>query len=431
MSSLTTLRSAVRGRVLLPGDDGFDAAHRPWNLAVAQRPLAVVEAADAADVAALVAFAADRGVPVAAQPSGHGATGRASGAILLRTARLDGITIDPVARTARIGAGVPSGALQRAAAAHGLTGLPGSSPVVSVTGAALGGGLSWFGRAAGWISDSITSFDVVAPDGRARRVGRDEDPELFWALRGGGGDIAIITAVELALRSAPALFGGRFLWPRTRARDVVDAFRAITADAPRELTAWLQLLQFPGAEPMIAIDATHLGDAAAGRALLRDAELVGGRIADTFAPLSTADVGSITGEPADPAPGRSRAALLTAFDADVFATHPTDPLLTVQVRHLGGAFADPTDNPHGPLVEPFAAYLFGVPATPEVDEAIRARQTSLLDALSTSGRAPISFLSPSESLADALPPASLERLRRLKAERDPDDLIRGNFATAG
>ncbi|MGO2112948.1 MAG: FAD-binding oxidoreductase, partial [Pseudoclavibacter sp.] len=309
MPSPSALRSAVRGRVLLPGDADFDVAHRPWNLAVAQDPVAVVEAADAADVAALVGFAADHGIPVATQPSGHGATGRASGAILLRTSRLDGIAIDPAARTARIGAGVRSGALQRAAAEHGLTGLPGSSPVVSVTGAAIGGGLSWFGRAAGWISDSITAFDIVDAQGSAHTVSRDEDTELFWALRGGGGDIAIVTAVELALRETPALFGGRLLWPRTRAREVVDAFQSITADAPRELTAWLELLRFPGADPMIAIDATHLGDAETGQALLRDAERIGGLLSDTRALMSTADIGSITGEPTDPAPGRSRAEL--------------------------------------------------------------------------------------------------------------------------
>ncbi|UFU06864.1 FAD-binding oxidoreductase [Ruania halotolerans] len=429
-TELDRLRSAVRGRVWLPQDADYATVHRPWNLAVAQSPAAVVDPLDTADVSALVTFAASAGVPLAVQPSGHGATGRASGAILVRMSQLAGIEVHPERRVARIGAGVQSGALQRAAAVHGLTGLPGSSPVVSVTGAALGGGLSWFGRTHGWIADSVTAVDLVDATGKARRVSRSEDPDLFWAMGGGGGDIAIVTGLEIALHEAPSLFGGRMLWPRARAREVITAFREITADAPRELTAWLQLLQFPGSDPMIAIDTTFLGDEVTARRLLHDADLVGGTIADTRGLLSVADIGSITAEPTDPAPGRSRAELLTRLDddaADVLASHSTSPLLVVQIRQLGGALTEPTDNPHGPLVEPFAAYLFGVPATAEIDGAITARQRELAGALPTSGRKPMTFLTPSESLADALPAASLERLRRIKDDCDPGDAIRGNF----
>jgi len=131
--SLLSLREAVRGEVLLPGDEGFDAAHKPWNLAVEQDVRAVVTAADADDVAALVRYAAEAGVPIAVQPTGHGASGSAAGAILLRTGRLDELTVDAGARTARIGAGVKSGAVTAAAAAHGLIHKPGSSPTVCVT----------------------------------------------------------------------------------------------------------------------------------------------------------------------------------------------------------------------------------------------------------------------------------------------------------
>ncbi|CAG6396484.1 FAD-dependent oxidoreductase [Streptomyces cocklensis] len=147
MNDLAELRRSVRARVLLPGDDGSDAARRPWNPAVTQDVPAVVEAADVADVAALLRHAAARGLRVPAQPSGHGATGDPDGAILLRTRRLGEVAVDPVARTARVGAGVRWGEVQQAAGAHGLTGLPGNSPVVSVTGYPLGGGLSWFSRA--------------------------------------------------------------------------------------------------------------------------------------------------------------------------------------------------------------------------------------------------------------------------------------------
>jgi hypothetical protein len=425
-----TLPTAVKGRVWLPTDDGFDEASRAWNLAIPQRPAAVVEAADAEDVARLVRFAREQGLAVATQPSGHGATGRASDAILLRTTRLDDIHLDPVARTARIGAGVRSGDLQRAAAAHGLTALPGSSPVVTVTGAALGGGLSWFGRAFGWMADGILSADVVDADGEARHVTAEDDPELLWALRGGGGDLAIVTALELRLHPAPMVFGGRQLWPAAHAPEVARVFRAITETAPEQLTLWLELLSFPGAEPMVAIDSTYLGDEQTARRLLAATEALPEPMVDTRAWISVAELGAITGEPTDPGPGRSRGELLSRLDDDaleVLLGEPIAPLMTVQIRHLGGALARPSGGPHGALTEPYAVYMFGLPIAPEVSEAIRLRQAHLADALPVSGRKPMTFLSPAEELSDALPVPAMQRLRRLKQERDPRGTIRGNF----
>jgi FAD/FMN-containing dehydrogenase len=250
---MLSIQDKVRGQVWLPGAPDFDAVRRPWNLAVAQPVAAVVEAADADDVAALVRHARSAGLAIATQPNGHGATGRTAGTVLLRTRRLDTVEIDPAARRARVGAGVPSGRLQAAAASHGLTGLPGSSPVVSVAGVALGGGLSWFGRKHGWVADSVAAFDIVDAGGRPRHVTADTEPDLFWALRGAGGDFAIVTALEIALHPAPSVYGGRTLWSVEHAPAVADAFRLITATAPDELTVWFDLLHFPGAPPMVAV----------------------------------------------------------------------------------------------------------------------------------------------------------------------------------
>lgn len=430
----TSLRDTVRGAVLFPGDPGFDQVHRPWNRAISQSVRAVVEADDAADVAALVRHAGSHGLSVATQPSGHGATGRADGAILLRTSRLDGIEVDPVARTARIGAGVRSGALQRAVAPHGLTALPGSSPGVSVTGAALGGGLSWFGRCFGWIADSILSAEVVTADGVAQRVDSTSDPELLWALRGGGGDLAIVTELELRLHPAPAVFGGRQLWSAAHAQDVARVFRALAEEAPPELTLWLELLSFPGGEPMIAIDSTLLGDESEARRLMAATESLPAPLADTRGVLGVDELGQITAEPLDPGPGKSRAELLTRLDDDALAAlldRPIAPLMTVQIRHLGAALAGPSDSPHGPLEEPYALYLFGVPSTEEASEGIGRRQSELAAALPVSGRKPLTFLAPGESLPDALPEASMQRLRRLKQERDQRGTVRGNVGILG
>lgn len=428
--NLGRLADVIRGRIWFPGDPDFDRAHRPWNLAVEQAVHAVVEAADAEDVADLVAFARDNGLEVATQPSGHGATGRATGAILLRTTLLDTITVDAEAMTATIGAGVRSGDLQRAAAAHGLTALPGSSPVVTVVGAALGGGLSWFGRAFGWIADSILAADVVMADGTARHVSAESDPEMLWALRGGGGDLVIVTSLQLRLRPASALFGGRQLWSASHATQVAQAYRTMTATAPESLTLWLELLHFPGGEPMIAIDSTYLGDAGEARALMSATDSLPAPLSDTRATMSVADIGTITAEPTDPGPGQSRGELLTRLDESDLAAllaDPIVPLMTVQIRHLGGALASPSDSPHGALGEPYAVYLFGVPATAQLVDQIAAKQASVAGALPTSGRKPMTFLNPSETLSDALAPEAIGRLARLKDAVDPDGRIRGNL----
>ena len=410
-------------RVWLPGDPGFDDARQPWNLAVEQPVAAVVEAGDAEDVAAVVRSARAEGLGVTTQPNGHGATGRTDeGVVLLRTGRLDSVTVDPVTARARVGAGVPSGRLQAAAAAHGLTGLPGSSPVVSVTGVALGGGVSWFGRAHGWVADSVTAFDIVDAAGERRRV---TDGELFWALRGGGGDFAVVTGLELALHPAPRLYGGRVLWAGEHAPSVVDAFRRITADAPNELTVWLDLLHFPGAEPMVAVDATYLGDAGEARELLAPLDRLPQPLSDSRRVMAVSELGGITAEPTAPSAGSSRAELLTELTdttAKTLLADPIAPLMSVQVRHLGGAFTQPSDSPHGPLTEPYLAYLFGIPG-----DGVTVRQRDLAAALPVSGRKPFTFLNPAETAADAFAPDTLLRLQDIKHRHDPDGVFRSNF----
>lgn len=424
------LRSLARGQVWLPGDPDFDTARRAWNLAVEQPVEAVVEAVDADDVAAIVRYAQAAGQTITTQPNGHGATGRTDGTILLRTRRLESLAVDPVTRRARVGAGVSSGRLQAAAAPHGLTGLPGSSPVVSVTGVALGGGLSWFGRAHGWVADSVTAFDVVDAEGQQRHITADSEPDLFWALRGGGGDFAIVTAIELELHPAPRLCGGRMLWTAEHGPAVLDAYRQITATAPDELTVWFEQLHFPGADPMVAIDATYLGAEDEARDLLASLDHLAPPLSDSRQVMSVAELGSITAEPTDPSPGRSHAELLTDLDdaaAKALVAEPIAPLLSVQLRHLGGAFTRPSDSPHGPLTEPYAIYLFGIPADPATDASIAARQHAFANALPTSGRKPFTFLNPAETVANAFAPEVVARLRDIKRRHDPQRVLRSNF----
>ncbi|WP_378733847.1 FAD-binding oxidoreductase [Nocardia brasiliensis] len=431
------LRGALTGQVLLPGDEGFDGVARPWTLTVTQPVAAVVRAADAEDVAAVVAYARRAGVPVVAQPTGHGASGGIEDAILLRTGRLDSVRIDAERRVARVGAGANWGQVQAAAAAHGLTGLAGSNPVVGVTGYTLGGGLSWFSRKYGWASDAVRAFEIVDATGTPTRVTAANDPELFWALRGGGGDFAVVTALEFDLVPAPALYGGRVMWPGSRTRAVFEAFQEITATAPDELSVWFHRLQFPDAPPMVALDAAYLGDAAAGRALLARLDVIEDPIADTRGVLPVASLGDITAEPTDPSPALSRAELLTDLGDAVLKTlvdEPISPLVNIQIRHLGGALAQarPAGAARGPVTEPYLLYAFGL-GLPHLAAAVKARNAEVVDAISghISGLKPYTFLTPDESAAAAFDEATLTRLRAIKRNRDPQSVIRANYPVSG
>ncbi|MFI6500082.1 FAD-binding oxidoreductase [Nonomuraea typhae] len=430
------LRDVVKGRVLLPGDEEFEQARKPWNLAVDQPVAAVVEAADADDVAALVRQAKKDGLTIAAQPSGHGATGDTGGAILLRTAALDAVEIRPEERLARVGAGARWGQVQAAAGEHGLTGLAGSMPLVSVTGYTLGGGLSWFSRKYGYAAERVRAFDVVDADGVARRVSADSDPDLFFALRGGGGDFALVTAVEFELFPEPQLYGGTITWPGHLAPEVFAAFREITAAAPRELSLWAARVQFPGAPPMVGISAAYLGSADEGRDLLAGLDAIGGALSDSRGALATADLGVITNEPTDPSPGASRGELLTELDdkaTAILLAEPIDPLIAVQVRHLGGALADPATAASGTVAEPYLVYMLGLAITPEMAQGARDKQARLAEALGgyVSGRKPYTFLSPADTAAAAFPAQTLDRLREIKRARDPQGVFRANFPVLG
>ena len=436
MSIATDLRRHVRGTVRQAGDDGFDAARTPWNVAVDQPVLAVVDTADADDVAATVAVARAAGVAVAAQAAGHGASGDVEGVVLVRTRALDDLEVRPAERVARVGAGVAWGRVLAAAAPHGLAGLAGSSPVVSVVGYTLGGGLSWFGRRWGLAANAVRAIEVVDADGVRARVDADHEPDLFWALRGGGGDFALVTGMTFDLFPAPELVGGRSLWPVERAPEVLDAYRRVTTAAPEALTAWASLLHFPGAPPWVAVDATSLGPEAEAKELLAPLDAIGGRLSDTRAPLSVAALGEIEAEPTDPSPGLSRAELLTTFDAEALAAlvaEPIDPLLSLQVRHLGGALARPGDSAAGHVGEPYLLYMFGVPTDPATAAAVGERQARLTASLGATapGRRPQTLLAPGDDVASAFPAATLARLRDVKRRHDPHGVFRSNHPVLG
>ncbi|WP_245676936.1 FAD-binding oxidoreductase [Nocardia acidivorans] len=453
------LRRVVRGRVLAPGEEGFEAARRAWNSAVEQRVSAVVEVVDAADVAAVVEYAAKAGVGVTAQATGHGASAAAEGTVLLKTAALDRVEVDAGRRTARVGAGVRWGALLERSSDYGLAAAVGSSPVVGVTGYTLGGGLGWFARSRGFAANGVRAAEVVAADGTRMLVTADSDPELFWALRGGGGDFAVVTALEFDLFDTGELYGGRMLWPAEQAEAVLAAYREATLEAGEGLSIWVTLVQFPPfpqvpeflrGKAMVAVDAVATGsDVAAVRRItvpLRWFEAIPGVVLDNRRPLRGTDLGGICMEPTTPSAARARGQFLTDL-----STHVTDvllgiaaplgspaapprsvsPLALVQIRHLGGALTRPPSDAGaaGGVREPYLLSMLGPAPTPEHAGAVAQRQHTIVTALHShvSGRKPMTYLDAGDSAAEAFAPDTLARLRSIKRRYDPAGTIRGNF----
>src|SRR5436190_13978556 len=307
--ALDELRRRVAGPLHTPDDPGWDAARTPWALTVVQTPLAVLEVRDATDVQAAVRWAVEHEVQVSAQPVGHGASDALDGVLLLRTRALGGIDVDVERRTVRVGAGVKSGELLAALDGTGLTFLAGSNPDPSVVGLTIGGGMSWFGRAYGLGANSIVAVDLIDGLGRARRVSRTEHPDLFWAIRGGGGDFGIVTRMELALHPAPTVYGGRLLWPVARMGEVLRAFRTVTETAPPELTLWYHTYRFPPLphvpEPVrgkafASIAMAYLGPGAEAERLLRPIRAVPGVALDLLGDVPLAALGTIGDEPTQP-----------------------------------------------------------------------------------------------------------------------------------
>ena len=239
--------TSINGTFHTPDDEGFDAARQAWNLAADQRPAAVAYASGVDDVAAAVRMAAERGLRVAVQGTGHAAApmGDLAGTLLLKTMHMTGLEVDPGARRARVEAGVRWGDVAVAAGEHGLVALHGSSPDVGVVGYSLGGGLGWLARRHGLACNSVVAAEVVTADGELRRVGPDEEPDLFWALRGGGGAFAAVTALEFELVPLTEVYAGWLVWEADAGGEVVHAFREWSRGAPRDITTSLRFLHLP------------------------------------------------------------------------------------------------------------------------------------------------------------------------------------------
>lgn len=438
------LSAAVRGRVLTPGVDGYADLATPWNVAAASTPVAVVEVQDAADVAETVRFAARNGFDIAVQATGHGACTYTRPTVLIATRLLTEITIDPVAVSARVGAGVRWQQVLDAAAPHGLAALAGSAPNVGVVGYHTGGGLSPVARTFGYASDHVTAFDVVTGDGEIRRATPTHNPALFWALRGGKGALGVVTAIEFDLLPVAEIYGGALYFDGADAATVLHAWREWSARLPEEATTSLAVLRLPpmpmvppplAGRTTVAVRFAWVGDPDDGARLVAPMRAVAPVILGGIATMPFTALGSIHADPVDPMPVHERSLLLRELPGDavdalleVAGAESESPLLVVELRLLGGAIARPPAQPSAVSHRDAAFVLLAIGVlAPPIAEATVASASAVMDRMGawSDGASQPNFAAGNDPARAArnYDRDTLARLSTLAATYDPDGVI--------
>ncbi|MGN6327031.1 FAD-binding oxidoreductase [Pseudolysinimonas sp.] len=444
MADFGDLARTVTAPVLLPHDDGYAAACTGFNTAYVPTPDAVLRPADVDDVVAAVRFAREAGIPIRILATGHGAHARPAGGLLLNLGAFDDVRIDADARTATFGGGVMWGPVIAAAAEHGLAPVTGSSATVGAVGFLLGGGFGPLARTLGAGSDRLVAVRVVTGTGEVVTASADENPDLFWALRGGKGGLGVVVEATVRLVEMPALYGGALFFDVADAPAVLDGWLAWARDADPAITTSFGVVRFPDLElvppPLRGRHLANLkvgvaADPATGERLTAPLRAFAPVALDGVGPLPPAEIARISNDPTEPGPGWSRGFLLgSAGDGfgpallGLVGSGTSSPFIAMEIRHFGGAIAEHADSPVGGRDEPFAVMVIGTPDPGLFDEVLPEAYAGLRAAL-TPWIAPtttINWLTEPEDpaqFAGAWSPTDLDRLAAVRRAYDPDGVF--------
>jgi FAD/FMN-containing dehydrogenase len=446
---LEALDSRVQGRLLRAGDQGWDEAVSIWNGMAARLPTLVLQPTSATDVAAAVGFARDHGLLLAIKGGGHNIAGTsiAEGGLTLDMSRMREVAVDPDAKLAHVGPGCLLGEVDQATQAHGLATVLGFVSETGVAGLTLGGGFGYLTRRFGWTVDNLVEVEVVGADGELRIANRDQHPELFWALRGGGGNFGVVTRFSFRLHQVgPTITGGPIWWSAERAAEVLAAYRDLTESAPRELTAAAVVRLAPPApflpqrwhgKPIAGIQVCHSG--ANPEADLGPVRALGNPIVDLVGPKPYVAMQSMLNamEPkwlhrywkAEFLPGLS-SEFLDTFRSS--ALRVTSPLSQSIIFHLAGALND-REGDDGAVGNRDAHYIGGFNATwppgapPDPHVAWARDGWERIRPYSTGGNYVNFQLAEDDSTrTTAAYGSNYRRLQQVKATYDPHNLFRVN-----
>jgi FAD/FMN-containing dehydrogenase len=441
-ATVDAFRSSLRGQFLQQGDADYDAARQVWNAMVDRRPALIARCAGTADVIAAIRFASEQGLAISVKGGGHSAAGKAvcDGGLMIDLSHMDGIRVDPIRRTARAEGGVTWGAFDRETQAFGLATTGGIVPTTGVGGLTLGGGLGYLMRRFGLACDNLLSADVVTADGQLLTASQDEHPDLFWGLRGGGGNFGVVTSFEYHLHPVgPTVLGGFVFHPFAQAREVARFYREFTTAAPDELTTYLAFATSPDGDPVAAFIVCYCGPVETGETVIKPLRDFGSPLADTIGPLPYTEVQAF-GAPLYP-PGRLnywKSNFLDDLSDEAiavliaqFAAVPS-PLSAVAIEHLGGAVArvDPDATAFGDRSAPYSVVITGewvdtvesernVQWVRDCWQALQpyAKETVYINYLDAGDDARVQ---------SAYRPQTYQRLVTLKQQYDPDNVFRLN-----
>jgi FAD/FMN-containing dehydrogenase len=438
------LRAAGVGEVLASADSGYDAHRRVWNAAVDRRPAVIARCRTVDEVVAAVTVARDRGLPVSVRGGGHGIAGQAvaDGALLLDLSPMREFTVDPRRRLARVGPGVTWARLDRATSAHGLATTGADVSSVGVIGTALVGGCGWLHRRDGATCDRLRRLEVVTAAGERREVTPDREPDLWWALRGGGGGLAAVTSAELALGEVREVHAGTVLYPARDAAAVLAGYRRVCGQAPDELSLQAALLRWPpGAPegpPVVAVSVAWFGPAERAAEAVAPVRRLGAVELDLVRPLSYVE---LQGQSEHAFPAGYGTATDTewlrelddaAIGALVAAAErmPT-PVSMISLHQLGGAMGR-VDEAATAFARRGAAQHLAVfscwppGGSPQPSRRWASAVVASVAACSAGGPylALLDAEVPAERVRRAFPEPTRRRLLDVKRRHDPDDLFR-------
>jgi FAD/FMN-containing dehydrogenase len=279
--------SRIAGRVIRPTDREYDAARRIWNANIEKYPGLIVRAAGTADVVHAVKFARANDLLVAVRGGGHNVAGRAlcDDGLVIDLSAMRAVFVDPVRGTARVQGGATLGDVDRETHAFGLAVPAGVVSRTGIAGLTLGGGVGWLVRKYGLTCDNVLSFEVVSAEGKLLTASAEENTDLFWALRGGGGNFAVVTSFLFQAHPVTSVFGGMIVHARDQARDVIRHYRDFMVSAPEELTAYAALITTPDGHPAVAVVPCYCGDPAEGKLVLRPLREFGSPLMDAVQPM--------------------------------------------------------------------------------------------------------------------------------------------------
>jgi FAD/FMN-containing dehydrogenase len=446
-SRAASLRGLCAGAIHLPGDPGYDEARMPWNVAIDQRPAAVAYPASAEEVSQVVRAAAEAGLRVAPQGTGHnaGPLGPLDDVVLLRTSAMTAVAIDAERGIARVEPGALWLDAVEPAAEAGLAALHGSSPDVGIVGYSLGGGMGWYARKLGLATNSVTAVELVIGDGSIIRADEHTNPEVFWAVRGGGGSFGVVTALEFRLYPIETAYAGMLVWDQKDAEKVLRRWAEWSVDAPDEVTTSFRLMNVPPmpdipeafrGRHLVVIDGAVLDSDQRAEEILAPLRELEPEM-DMFARMPATGVVRIHMDPEGPTPATSATTTLDSLPEDAIqsflaAAGPGSDtsLLLAELRQLGGALGRPHPGAGAmPKVDgQFLVFAVAIAATPELAERGHADATALTQALEpyASGRNYLNFAEEPVDVRASYPADTWRQLAGIRSAVDPQGIFLAN-----